>query len=37
MLRKTNRPTDNKKLSDGEFNIVRKKSSAGQLIAACGK
>ena len=24
MLRKTNRPTDNKKLSDGQFNIVRK-------------
>ena len=34
---KENRPTDNKKLSDGQFKIVRKKSSAGQLIAACGK
>ena len=34
---KDNRPTDNKKLSDGQFKFVRKKSSAGQLIAACGK
>ena len=37
MLRKTKRPTDNKKLSDGQFKFARKKSSAGQLIAACGK
>ena len=37
MLQKTNHPTDNKKSSDGQFKIVRKKSSAGQLIAACGK
>ena len=37
MLQKTNRPTVNEKLSDGQFIIVRKKSSAGQLIAACGK
>jgi hypothetical protein len=37
MLRKSNRPTNNKKLSDGQFKIVRRKSSAGQLIAACGK